>query len=287
MTGRRLEASAGLFVLATGGIENARLLLASDATQRNGLGNDRDLVGRYFMEHPEGTVGVAMLTGRLDVADQFAPRDRRIFGVSLSPRIRAQEQLLNAIIELEFGETYRPESALGGTPLAIEDAVHRLDHLASRAPTQSTYSLCIARAEQAPNRASRVTLLGERDALGVRRSRVDWRVGEGDHLSLRRTMQRLARELGANRLGRGAVLLNDERPWQRLHEANHHMGTTRMGRSPETSVVDPDCRLHGVTNLFVAGSSVFPTVGAANPTLTLVALALRLGDRLRTEMTPR
>jgi choline dehydrogenase-like flavoprotein len=61
----------------------------------------------------------------------------------------------------------------------------------------------------------------------------------------------------------------------------HHMGTTRMGADPKTSVVDKDCRTHQVTNLYIAGSSVFPTAGDSNPTLTIVALAHRLADTLK------
>jgi len=126
-----------------------------------------------------------------------------------------------------------------------------------------------------------VTLSNDVDALGMRRTRLDWRVRDRDHLSLRRTMERMAQELGAQRIGRGMVLLNDDNPWRTLHEANHHMGTTRMSADPRAGVVDVNGRVHDVENLYVAGSSQFPTGGAANPTITILALAVRQARHLR------
>ena len=81
------------------------------------------------------------------------------------------------------------------------------------------------------------------------------------------------------------LLTAQDEPWPISRDASHHMGTTRMGTDPSTSVVDPDCRVHGIDNLYVAGSSVFPASGYANPTLTIIALALRLGDHLASERT--
>lgn len=283
LNGTRLTAQARLYVLATGGIENARLLLVSDSVQRTGLGNRDDLVGRYFMEHLEGTIGVMILSDQLEAIERFGPTPEHLFrGFTLSAAAREREHLLNASIEIEFEEPYRPESPLGGTPLALDDAIHRLDHLDRRLPVETAYSLCFARAEQSPNPESRVTLLPEVDALGMRRTHLDWRLHERDHLSLRRTMERMAQELGAQRIGRGMVLLSDDDPWRRVHESNHHMGTTRMSSDPRTGVVNGDGRLHDVDNLYVAGSSLFPTVGAANPTLTIVALAVRQAQHLQT-----
>ncbi len=283
LNGKRLTAKARLYVLATGGIENARLLLVSDSVQRTGLGNRNDLVGRYFMEHLEGTVGAMILSDQLEARERFRPTPDYLFhGFTLSPAVREREHLFNASIEIEFGEPYRPESPLGGTPLNLDDAIHRLDHLDMPPPVETAHSLCFARAEQSPNPQSRVTLLPELDALGMRRTHLAWRVRDRDHLSLRRTMERMAQELGAQRIGRGMMLLSDDDPWRAVHEANHHMGTTRMSSHPKSGVVNSDGRLHDVDNLYVAGSSQFPTGGAANPTLTIVALALRQAQQLQT-----
>jgi choline dehydrogenase-like flavoprotein len=139
--------------------------------------------------------------------------------------------------------------------------------------------------EQAPDPESRILLADERDILGLRRVKTDWRHGELE----RRTATRLASLVGAEfaRMGIGRTRLE---PWLRdervsmvdaLDGVPHYMGATRMSDDPREGVVDRNCAVHGMENLYVAGSSVFPTSGQANPTLTIVALALRLADRLR------
>lgn len=138
---------------------------------------------------------------------------------------------------------------------------------------------------QAPNRDSRVTLGRERDALGLRRIDLDWRMTRLDRESIVRTLELVGAAVGAAGLGRLRLLVDRDGPWPAsLTGGWHMMGTTRMSDDPRRGVVDRDCRVHGVGNLFVAGSSVFPTPGAGTPTLTLVALALRLSDRLRREL---
>ena len=140
--------------------------------------------------------------------------------------------------------------------------------------------------EQVPRATSRVTLAETRDALGMPRLRVDWRYGAEDIASVRGTLDLIAGELlrtGAGRLEDDPATLEEDLVRFGAY-GGHHIGTTRMGQDPRTSVVDADCRVHSVHNLFVAGSSVFPTSSQANPTLTLVALALRLGRHLSTRL---
>jgi choline dehydrogenase-like flavoprotein len=146
------------------------------------------------------------------------------------------------------------------------------------------------RAEQAPNAASRVLLARECDALGIPKLALDWRFGELDKRTLRVAAAQLDAELrfdGAGEVASEAWLEEAARPWDTdpligSHPIGgyHHMGTTRMHADPARGVVDADCRVHGAPNLFVAGSSVFPTGGWANPTLTILALTLRLAERL-------
>jgi choline dehydrogenase-like flavoprotein len=174
----------------------------------------------------------------------------------------------------------------GGDATAVGEAAARVDG------GQPSYLLLEARGEQAPNPESRVTLTGERDALGARRVRLDWRLQAQDAGSLRAAARLLGRELGAQGLGRvhcgigapAVEALAAGEAARRLRGGPHHMGTTRMHRDPRHGVVDADCRVHGVDNLFVAGASVFPTCGCSNPTLTLLALALRLAAHLRREL---
>ena len=112
------------------------------------------------------------------------------------------------------------------------------------------------------------------------RAALDWRIAQEDDLQLHRGLVILARELGASGIARAWIPGDSSRFRWRPSPGGHHLGTTRMGSDPATSVVNADCRTHEVENLYVAGSSVFPTGGEANPTLTIVALAHRLADTL-------
>jgi choline dehydrogenase-like flavoprotein len=138
------------------------------------------------------------------------------------------------------------------------------------------------RIDPAPNPDSRVTLGTDRDELGMPRARLDWRLTNLDRMSVRRTLEILGAEVGRAGLGRLRVTLDATGPWpEDLAGGWHHMGTTRMSDDPKRGVVVRNGRVHGMGNLFVAGSSVFPTAGSGTPTLTLVALALRLAEHLK------
>lgn len=137
-----------------------------------------------------------------------------------------------------------------------------------------------AMAEQVPNPASRVRLGEAKDEFGVPLAELDWRLTDQDTASMRKTQELFGKaQVSAGHREVGSFLEGRERP-AFLAGGNHHMGTTRMAASPRRGVVDADCKVHGHDNLFVAGSSVFPTGGYANPTLTLLALALRLSDHV-------
>jgi choline dehydrogenase-like flavoprotein len=144
------------------------------------------------------------------------------------------------------------------------------------------------RQEQAPNPRSRVLIARERDALGVPRVQLDWQLTELDRQSFRAFNDALGKELGRSGVGRARVqswVTAKTKEWpETISGGWHHMGTTRMHRDPKQGVVDVNCRVHGLANLYVAGASVFPTAGCANPTLTLVAMTLRLSDHLKTNV---
>lgn len=143
--------------------------------------------------------------------------------------------------------------------------------------------------EQQPLASSRVQLAQDADALGVRRLRVDWRYCAADVQSVSRTLALIAEEV--ERTGVGRYDFNPETLEEDLMRygayGGHHIGTARMGLDPKSSVVDADCRVHDVDDLYIAGSAVFPTSSQANPTLTIVALALRLAHRLTQKLQPR
>ncbi len=333
--------SARAFVLATGGIENPRMLLASNSRLPAGLGNDHDLVGRYFLEHPHIAFGHFLpadpsFTARfyakhhngpvelkgVHVASERLRREHRLLGISLSldppgygdgilneliaggildawPRpiirnlIRFQ-RLLQERHPRAFERLLRAEPLLRRLPFKdrqydfsrlvyeflrqIETGNGRVLSSGRRLPLYRIY----CRSEQTPNPSSRVLLDGARDAMGVPRAKLDWRLTAQDTDSIEQACLLFARSVGRSGSGRVWMPPAGNSVWKdRIVGGPHHMGTTRMSVSPRTGVVDPDCRVHGLDNLYVAGSSVFPTGGYANPTLTLLALAFRLADHLR------
>jgi len=281
--GPRLTVRASRFVFACGGIENARLMLLSE------LGSDA--VGRYFMDHPHlryagqivvgDELGVKGLTDLYFAARREGGQPTRTLGVfGTSAAFQATHRTLGFSAQLR---SRRKEelNAVGEAVVAAQTVVRDLGR--PKPQTWTPYSgLVMARGEQAPNPDSRVTLGDDTDRLGLRRVRLDWQVTEADARSLRTSMEALAHELGRVGIGRLRIRLKrDGLP--ELRGGDHHIGTTRMSAGPTNGVVDANCRVHGIDNLWIAGSSVFSTSGFANPTLTITALALRLADHLRRE----
>lgn len=268
-------------VLAAGGIENARLLLASQTRSAEGVGNGHDLVGRYFMEHPHYYSSAGMVLGenpdlrlygrrRITVPDDGGEREVDILAV-LAPNeaLREEEQLLDFGIELLPGRQ-------------IEDRRVATEHVPPLLGTDASVTFKFnMRTEQVPHRDNRIELSDEVDALGLPRCHMTWDTKEQDRRSMTRSVRAMSRVLNRGTKARlWTPLEGDEFHWGAA-PGGHHMGTTRMGASAETGVVDANCECFGVSGLFVAGSSVFRTGASANPTLTIVALALRLAEHLK------
>ena len=319
LSGTELSVAARAHVLCCGGIENARLLLDSAEDPRHTLGNAHDLVGRFFMQHPRGVTATMSPTAIQARALQqrfnlFASRRtaQHEVGFTLAERQQRERGLLNASAVLRYeatdgsgwqslkllrarlqqrrlgAGTLREALRLVADPIDIAANTWRLArgrHTAFLRPHVSV----VADLEQLPDPDSRVTLSHRRDRLGRRQASVDWRISPLE----RRTARALTELVGASLLRRGlgdarlAAWLFETGPYvgRELLRTHHHIGTTRMAADPREGVVDANCRVHGTDNLFVAGCSVFPTGGHANPTLTIVALALRLADHLRGTLT--
>jgi len=257
LDGRLGTIRADVVILCCGAIENARLLLASRGQAPAGVGNRHDLVGRFFMEHPHMHLA-DLLPGDLDWCNaQMALRRDGEHWIGLG---------------LTLSETFQRE----------QRCLNMTAHFFNRACSAGETVPVSAMFAQAPNPRSRVTLGEDTDALGLPRVRLDWRLTELDHRSMRQAAQALASATGARGLGRIRLgeWAGEESP-RNVGYGSHHMGTTRMAESPREGVVDADCRVHGLDNLFVAGSSVYATAGPINPTFTLTSLALRLAGHLR------
>ena len=319
LEGKRLTVRARAYVLACGGLENPRLLLAANRQVKAGLGNQHDLVGRYFMEHPHCNAARALVADPALLSFYtFGQGGGHAQGLEVvgclnqSPERQRAEQLLNFdslftvddVGDSGFAALRRIWSAAGRGQwpdhlaadlwqalIDIDDTASglmgRLGLHAYHPGTASFRMWCSA--EAAPNPDSRVRLSDQRDALGMPRIALDWRLTEQDKRSLLAGYQAVAEELGRTGLGRLQIadwLTAGDNSWSPTVEGgHHHLGTTRMSQDPAQGVVDPSSRVHGIANLYIAGSSVFPTSGSANPTLTIVALALRLAAHLQERLT--
>jgi choline dehydrogenase-like flavoprotein len=332
---------AKIFVLACGGLENARLLLASNDVIKAGVGNQSDNVGRYYMAHLFGAIATAKLRDntRGFIFDLERDRDqvycRRRFWIT--PEAQQENKMLNAIAfffrpplsravhrNALFSSAYlakfflttlkrnRPGRALAimrenrptlaaHSKIVLADAprlVPQVAHIIRNRyftkrrlpfilPSKSVNNYCLYyQSEHAPNPASRVVLHTERDFFGLPRLLVKIAFTDLDVQTVLQTHRIIRNQFAKTQTGElfyeESVLRDDiKHEVEDFNSSAHQIGTTRMSAAPSDGVVDADCRVHGVQNLFVAGSSVFPTSGHANPTLTIVAFAVRLADHLK------
>ncbi|MDQ2940745.1 MAG: GMC family oxidoreductase [Chloroflexota bacterium] len=354
LEGKRFSVTARCFVLAAGGIENPRLLLASRSQRPAGTGNGHDLVGRFFLEHPRFDGGVIRPLAESFHGGFYQPHlvgESRILGyLGLDRALLEQEGLVDVQVRLtpeqpafyervkdsedvdalrRLVNRIRKGSAKGdladdlesladdltswrrfmapGTPLPAPRP-ELLEYIANARPDEVEELLpeffgdvavfaygkttngipadamqLSTRIDPVPNPDSRVTLSNERDALGMPRVQLDWRLSALDRSSVARTLEIVGMELGSAGLGRLKLLFDPKGDgWpDDLDGGYHHCGTTRMSDDPTKGVVNRDCRLHDLPNLWIAGSSVFVTAGSGTPTMTVVALALRLADHLK------
>lgn len=341
--GHELEIRARAFVLATGGIENARLLLVSRDTNPAGLGNEHAQVGLGFMNHPKNYFGILRLARPIDSLPYFFGALYKGYAGYAGLRLREERQrelgVLNSyarfeplfpwsdndgveslvtlvkrskglysrwksgkqgeVVELrdwsETGDDSERQNARGGA-LSFFALV---GNVVLHAPSVAQYAWFrlgkkkpkVRRVrvrhflEMQPSDANRVELSSALDANGVPIPRVRHACNELDKRSLVELWKALRVELAANGLGELEGDLEHADPWPIDQDASHHMGSTRMGNDARTSVVDANLRVHGARNVWIAGASVFPTSGCANPTMTIVALSIRLARRLQVELT--
>ncbi len=344
--GREFLLEAGAFVLATGGIENPRILLNSTDFCSKGLGNEHDRVGRYLMNHPKNYYGTLRLNRPVKELPYYFGCLYGGFAGYAGLRLKEAEQeekgCLNAYVRFEplfpwsgnrgvealvflakrckgfqkawknrkkgkvvslrdYSETgddtelqNERKSALEWMGLYLSIPLNFfsvLRYLYYRLVEKADLKIKTVRLrnfmEMAPDPENRVLLGEEKDALGQPVPVVRHRCSDLDRRSLIALHETMAREVAKNGLGKLESDLHTAQPWPIELDASHHMGTTRMGTDPRTSVVNRSCRLHEVDNVYLAGGSVFPTSGSANPTFTIVALSIRLAKTLKEELSNR
>lgn len=312
-TGGSVRVQAQHFVLCCGGIENARLLLNAAVDAEGPLRSIQDIAGRYFMQHPRVRVAEVSLNpagvALQNLLNRFSVRSGTEYetGFALSDRQQRSQHLLNASAVIRYGPRpgslrYAVQQLRAGSPMRdirLTMPPHGI-HPAGLCRELWRYArgvhpllvdpvaTIVVDVEQAPDPASRVALSDEKDVFGLRKVRVDWRIADIERRTVAHFSGRI-RDMFA-RHGWGAfVPINDldhtgGLTREHLLESYHHIGATRMSESPATGVVNANCRVHRLANLHVSGASVMPTGGHANPTFTIVALALRLADRIGAQM---
>jgi len=317
---KQFTINARATVIAVGGIETSRLLLLSDKVFPQGAGNENDMVGRYYMDHPWITSAAYLRFQSDDTKwplyfDQTKLGKSKIFGtLSPAPTLKDTHQIGGfrlwlhpstvSTVGIDSARTIIDKLKDGELADNLGDHIANLfadsGQLADVAyktlfnekespfgPDVDEDAPVIGASidlnfEQHPNPDSRLTLDTAVDALGQRRIKLDWRLDDTDWKTAITALQTVAQEMGRSNIGRVRVKLNGDKPdWPSLMSGSfHHMGGARMSSDPSKGVVNADCRVHSIDNLYVAGSAVFPTCGYANPTLTIVALSLKLADHL-------
>ncbi|MYJ96206.1 MAG: GMC family oxidoreductase [Proteobacteria bacterium] len=318
--GTELSATADTFVLACGGMENPRLLLNSNNLANGNDMVGRFFAGHFYTASCSLLLGrneiapplyllPAVPAEKLGIPDPAPVRLRGYF--CLPEGLMREEQLVNMNVEIypidpwaDNGKARQSWDLVREQPSAFlgveilprhlrrvlrdlwrlpghDDPVEDFGHDVARQPNTTGMYALQTYVEQLPNPQSRIRLGRSRDAFGKRRLQVDLQFSGAEAASLRRLYEIMASAFGKANFGRVRVELPRDAVQIRGGGATHHHSSTRMHEDPRLGVVNRDCRCHEVSNLYIAGSSVFTRAGVWNPTLTIVALALRLSDHLR------
>lgn len=328
LSGNQFWVRAKVVIIAAGGIESARLLLLSNKVQKAGLGNQNDLVGRFFMDHPLVSCGKLIpanpevfkstalydlrrvnkipVMGKLTLTEEVMRREQllnistllfpipkpyqlKAFNslkalLSLKYNSQARKDVLKHLASLVIGFDYMLPAAYGAIfkqePLIPSLAWGGWSYIRDHEKRFAEFEL-LHQTEQVPDPDNRITLIGDRDRLGRPKVKLHWRWNDIDIQHIQRTQDILKQEIAHTGIGELQVERDGNLPKLIHPGTHHHIGTTRMHDDPKQGVVDQNCQVHGVSNLFIASSSVFPTGGYANPTLTIVALAVRLADHVK------
>jgi choline dehydrogenase-like flavoprotein len=299
LAGKTHTVKAKHFILACGAIQNARMLLASNSQAPQGLGNDHDVVGRYFMEHIE-VASAEMWLLKPFPTDLYTWTGNPRAELGITEKVQAEQKILNGtsdLTPLSYANNLIPRMEImqeDDYNKAIDKMFNNWDEAEKKAGKENSGSISRAfqfqtRLEQAPNPNSRMTIGPEKDELGVPKTNLHWELTELDKRSIRVINRLIGEQAGAAGFGRVRLkeFLRDEDDYTWPEGTNagwHHMGTTRMADDPKKGVVDANCQVHGIANLYVAGSACYATSGAPNPTLTLVALSLRLSDYVKSRL---
>jgi choline dehydrogenase-like flavoprotein len=303
LSGKLITIEAKEYILATHAIENAKILLNSNDIEKEGIGNKYDHVGRYFMDHikieasklipsknfpniyDRNVLKDLNLNANISFTDDYLRKNNLLQYYCRFMPVYTEDDVVESLkgLESRLGEPFSNE-LFEDIQKVVNDfsgaGIHLLSHFGVASPTPRYFHLD-HRIEQAPNPNSRVVIANEKDALGVPRANLQWELNEHDYRTFEVGQSKIVSELSA--FGAGRFVVEEITPKlvdERVAGHYHHIGTTRMSESPSDGVVDANGKVHSVTNLYVAGSSVFPTAGYSGPTMMIVALSLRLAEHI-------
>ncbi len=312
---RQHQVDASTFIMCLGGIENTRMLLTFNENYDDKLGNQHGNVGRYFMEHPtvraahflplnenkldkiyEGILdGALYVIGRASLNESAQKthhtNNLRMYFTKHS-KIKLSEGISSAHIISNSIESGGAPDEFGGH---LMNMIKDIDHIAEAFLRKeldtsffdSTYEFggyqITSMIEQTPDKNNRIRLGEQKDALGLKKVKIDFRVTESDKKKTWKTLELLSQDPNIQSIGRIRLLKDREsRIWtSQLGFGQHHMGTTKMSHHIENGVVDPSLKVFGTNNFYISGSSVFPTGGHVPPTLTIIAVTIRLANELK------
>ncbi|MDB5223205.1 MAG: family oxidoreductase [Chitinophagaceae bacterium] len=307
----KLTVTAANYILATGGIEVARILLSNQHQLRCGIGNEEDLVGRFLQDHPVAHIGVLKTENPRQIQKlfnvHFYKGKKYSVRFSLSSSVQQSLQLLNASAAINFN--FNKNSVfnnLSYLKTAIRDKEKRrllsynIIEVIKKSPSltlpiyyylfknrivkpNTDFNISIM-TEQEPDPESRIQLSTQKDSLGIPKSKITWKVNASVWKTVNAFAHIIKEQFHISELGNVLISENinlDIPHWEDfISDQYHHIGTTRMDNSSKYGVVDKHCRIHNINNLYIASSSVFPTSGHSNPTLTLIALTFRIIDKI-------
>ena len=276
--GESASARASRFILSLGGIETPRFMLNCNQQIKSGIGNGSDMVGRCFMEHLNVPMGSFLYREPKKFTKLQFFTDDNFCQSAMTGKSNITMSIVNSV--KSYGRTKAIKTFFKN--LACQMEIDKKVQFISdfKCPGMGTIGTLI---EQAPSLDSRVSLGETSDTFGLRKAKLDWKIGAYDQNTIRQTALTMAKEFSSAGLGQirlADFILNPEQEIKFGHHA-HHMGTTRMSDDPQHGVVDRNAKVHGLDNLYIAGSSVFSTGGACNPTMPIIQLCLRLADHLR------
>ncbi|MCH6257185.1 GMC oxidoreductase [Puniceicoccaceae bacterium K14] len=287
LEGRRFKVKANLFVLAAGGMENCRILLNSNADTDQNIGNQYDNLGRYFMDQFHTPGGRVVLPNPLD---DHLSYDRalseshgyiKMGALSLKQSAQRRHRISNQTLIFQETSKFkiddeRNRAVASSMPLFEKKSVRRRD---TKTPFVYWFRL---KSEVGATPDNRITLGEEKDALGVRRLHLCWKLSEDDRRMFARFTRMFGNALGEHFIGRLQEWYTENGKLSKHTKGHgHQLGGTRMHADPRKGVVDANCSVHGVTNFKILGGSVFPSGGNTNPTMTIMALAIRMADQFK------